>query len=33
VHQLISLARAHAVPELVDKLFQVLYRFISADPD
>jgi hypothetical protein len=33
VHQLISLARAHAVPELVDKLFQVLYRFISADPE
>lgn len=33
VHSLISMARAHNLPDLVDKLFQVLYRFIAHDKD
>ena len=33
MHRLISLARAHQCPELVDKLFQVLYRFIGGEKE
>ena len=33
VHRLIQLARAHQCPEMVDRLFQVLYRFIGQEKE